>query len=273
MFAPTVIRASGRELDDSEVEDILGSDDEALAEGVQAFTGAEVALMEDDGYEVNSMPGGRSNVDARDGQTIFSYGKGQSQFTGVMVDHTGNSEKVFLYTRSGHARLVRKDWVRHYLAKVGPQGQVFFVKPPVKAPVPTIACRKEGCPKKLLTLLQAKRHFQTKHSQDWQDEQATRQMEADERGISLQEQNLAVLQAILGQQGGVVSPDAIAAVQTALRPENLMPQAEWNKRDILNWMASNGWQVTPEVSSKTRDALLELIGIDDEGEPDDGGEA
>lgn len=261
MAGPAVaVRPSARELDPAELDELqLDPEDAALSEGIREFTGAEVALMEQEGVEILSMPGaGGAGVDAKDGQVLFQYGQGQSQFTAKMVDHTGSAERVFLYTREGYARMVRRDWVKIYLAKVGPSGRVFFARPPVPTPVPDVPCRKADCRKMLFTVLQEKRHFETKHRQEAVDAEQTRRIEADERQQALAERQLQVLELLVQQNNGNLPENTRAIVEEALKPVAALPDMSWSAEDVRVWGTQNGW-TRRELVGMTKSELIELF--------------
>lgn len=254
--SPVLVRGEARDLTDEELLPLTEGD--ALSDQIQEFTAAEVAVMEEEGTEVVI----EGEVDAKDGEVFFQYGEESgAMIRGKMRDHTMQADKVYLYKGDGTPAMVRRDWVPNYLKKMMDGKKVFFTRPPRLKAKPTIPCPREGCRKMLYTPTLARRHYQFKHSQDYQDELENRRIETEERRIAAEERTAKLLEAIA--LNGGMNPQVLASVAN-FRVADTMPNDEWNKRDILNWMRENEWPMSPSVMGQPKERLLELLFADTE---------
>jgi hypothetical protein len=204
------------------------------------------------------------------GETIFNWqqigpdGK-PARYDATMTGVPDDMIEVVVYDRKGFPVQMKKSMALIRLGKRHPDdGQpVFFVRPPVQAPTPELACLSKwtNCRKRFFTEAQQRIHFEKRHTTEYQQHENDRRRENERRAMELQEQairqgevNTAALMAIMQRfsRGEPVTQDEVAAVTTKTVPFEFMSRdqlkaycdqngipypADWQKLSKARWIA------------------------------------
>jgi hypothetical protein len=190
-------RAIARELTDDEAEDVelsagllgrggLVRDDDGDADYV--LTGAQVAMLETEGGNIEYPVPIEDGLDIPYGGTIVTIGSGRQKFTARLLDDTGDHEKVFVYDNDGERWPVKRANISYYRAKG------FLLRQPKGKEI----LAEYRCPsvlrshdKAFRTEMDAQDHFRTYHSREWRANERERELMREERLDALLESVVA----------------------------------------------------------------------------------
>lgn len=233
---------------------------------VREYTAAEVALLEEEGFEAE-VDFESATLEAAAGEVTkaLTLSRGNKHFKAVVVDSSANADRVNLYdTLTGHPYPVPRTLLRYYLDKLRPDGsRVFSARRTVQPPARTIPCGaefcKEGGARAMFTSHDAMEdHWQAKHATDW----ARRQRRIDRDDTSRQTVILEMLARSLAEGRREMTTEEIANIN-AIAEKNaaeLAPNESWSKTRIIAWMEAKQMPYGIQHTRMTKRELLVDIG-------------
>jgi hypothetical protein len=190
-------RATAREMTDDEAEEaelgagLLGRgglvrDDEGDADYV--LTGAQVAMLETEGGNIQYPVPIEDALDVPYGGTIVTIGSGRQKFTARLLDDTGDHEKVYVYDNDGERWPVKRANIQYYRAK-----GFLLRRPKGKEILAEYRCPSilRSHDKAFRTEMDAQDHFHTYHSREWRSNERERELMREERLDALLESVVA----------------------------------------------------------------------------------
>jgi len=278
---------SARELSDDEVmalNDLEAADDEEMelerAFGLTTSRGLAPGVRRG---QIND----ESTRIYRPGERIMDLGDGTQigRFDATMQG--SDPSLVIIYGRDGRPMPMTLDLAKVRLRKrfpaqhrYFPGERVFFMKPPVEFPRPTLTCpglTLEGlpCPKRFQKVRQQEAHFRNRHKDQWESEERDRVRGREERSISLQEAQLKQTEAMTGILSRLAAGDQVeareaaaaiagagevASVQTEEQeyPDGV-PSAEWTREQIRAFCLVSGWEPEENTFTWKKERWLEFV--------------
>lgn len=184
----------------------LGDDEILRLNDVEAADAAELDLVKV--YKPN--------------ERVFNNAVGprpDERFDATFTAGADQSDWVEIYDARGYAFPMTRDLAIVRLRKRDPitGERVFFTRRPVDPPQATLPCLKPGCRKRFHDRRSQRRHFETRHNDDYKAAEEEKRVEREERAIALQEaqvaQGRAMTELLARLAGGqTVDPEAVAEV-------------------------------------------------------------
>lgn len=220
------------------------------------------------------------SADLKAGDVILNYGDSngklvdggnQNRIIATMSKTTTDNRMVAIYDITGRRIEMIVTWAVERLKKRYPQnhpnpawrGQpVFTTKPRCEAPVPTVPCPlvAEGrCKKMLMSDIDAKRHFKSKHPADFSAREERSRESLLERQVLAQERSAALMERLLSQ--GVRVPDVMAddspVDEADEGPE--MPDESWSRQSLVKWLKDSGNRVPDDWVGMSKDEVWAYV--------------
>jgi hypothetical protein len=236
---------------------------------VRSYTAAEVALLEEEGFEAEedatyaTLEQGAAHV-----AKALTLTRGAKSIKVEVVDSSAHSDRVNLYdTVTGYPFPIPRSLLRFYLDKPRANGErVFSVKQLVKPPERTVpckatVCKEDGRRSMFVTEEEMEGHWQIKHSADWQRRERRFARADSERSNAILE---GIMRSTMANRTEMSTEDIAALNEAAEKAAaQMVPNDTWSKGRIIAWMETHEMPFTPVMAQLTKGQLLEKIGVVD----------
>ena len=245
----------------------------ADSDEIREYTAAEVALLEDEGFEAEiDLEGATLDAAANEVTKALTLSRGNKHFKAVVIDTSANADRVNLYdTQTGYPYPVPRLLLRYYLDKVRADGSRVFsarrtVTPPARnVPCGAAVCREDGKRRYFTTTEVMEQHWAQKHRDDWQRRERAKERSDSERSIAILE---GLARSLMEGKRELTIEELQAMNETAEKnAANLVPNESWSKARIIAWMETHGETYSISTHGRmTKGELLVAIGA---AEPDE----
>lgn len=238
---------------------------------VRTYTAAEVALLEDEGFEVEEADDAQFATLEQGAEGIaraLTLKRGSKEIRVEVVDSSAHSDRVNLYdTVSGQPYPIPRSLLRYYLDKPRANGdRVFSVKQLVKPPVRTVECKATLCKEdgrraRFVTEEAMEDHWQIKHQADWQRRERRLQRIDTDRSNAILE---GIMRSTMANRTEMTTEQIEALNEAAEKAAlQMVPNDTWSKGRVIAWMETHDMPFSPEMAQLTKGQLLEKIGVVD----------